>query len=146
MLSLRHSSQSSQKITPHLLPCKIHHDGNTNASEKYWTVTTDSDTTKTKTAYFRGRRLVGKDMPLPDGYTGAVLNTTGEIVAPSAEEIDDGEKVETKVCAEVAVFDAITVWGHEVAPESSSGDAMLRGIEEWVRWAGKINSWEEEEA
>jgi ribonuclease H2 subunit C len=73
------------------------------------------------------------------------LSTTDEIVAATEEEVDDEETTETKVCSELASFDAITVWGHEQVPESASGDGVLRGIEEWVGWAGKINSWQEEE-
>ncbi|KAF8545393.1 hypothetical protein BDD12DRAFT_811615, partial [Trichophaea hybrida] len=48
-----------------LLPCRINYTGPTNATKNHW-----SPSPSSSTAYFRGRRLVGKDVELPKGYTG----------------------------------------------------------------------------
>jgi ribonuclease H2 subunit C len=76
MLSLRPSSEPSQKAVLNLLPCKIHHTGSANAVEKHWSVVSAADT-GFKTAHFRGRKLVAKDVSLPAEYTGMQLSPTG---------------------------------------------------------------------
>jgi ribonuclease H2 subunit C len=53
------------------MPCRIKHTGAANASQKHWEVTTEEN--GSKTAYFRGRKLVGKDIKLPTGYSGGLL-------------------------------------------------------------------------
>ena len=73
---------------------------------------------------------------------GRILETTSEVVkSDDAEEYE----AETTVFRTLGVFDSITVWGHEQVPGTSAGDGVLRGVEEWIGFAEKINSWEEEE-
>ena len=57
-----------QRCSANLLPCRIHHDGPVDAHHRYWKSETSVD--GTKTAYFRGRKLQGLSVKVPDGYQG----------------------------------------------------------------------------
>lgn len=85
MLAIRKSRAENQNCTPNLLPCKINHDGPVNASERYWKPEAGEGTTGSpisssttsliiadgsQTAYFRGRKLEGKAIKVPEGYRG----------------------------------------------------------------------------
>jgi hypothetical protein len=84
MLAIQKSKIEAQKCTPNLLPCKINHDGPVNASERYWKPEVEDgrnipemrDYTLliiadgSRTAYFRGRKLEGKVIKVPEGYRG----------------------------------------------------------------------------
>lgn len=83
--------------------------------------------------------------------TGAVLEKTSEVVVPvkpslplspreEEEEEDFGEdepEEEVKVMQELASFDHITVWGHEVVP-GDADNPYLKGIEEWMAFAKAV--------
>jgi hypothetical protein len=80
---------------------------------------------------------------------GAILETTTDLVVPTSQENDnnedeDEEESETKVVKTLATFDKITVWGHGQVPETGDG-GVVRSMEEWVEFAGRIHSWEDEE-
>jgi len=62
------NDKGSLKVTPNILPCKISFNGPVNASERYWAI--KNDESGQKTTYFRGRKLVGRDVSLPEGYSG----------------------------------------------------------------------------
>lgn len=62
------SAKATQKVQPNLLPCKIAYNGPVKAESRYWSTQAEAD--GSKTTYFRGRKLQGKDVPLPDGYSG----------------------------------------------------------------------------
>ncbi len=95
----------------------------------------------TSTAYFRGRKLQGTTVKLPEGYRGVVAVT-------SAAEEPSGRPDEVEVVdleAEVpqgtlhtqAAFDEMVVWGHETAVDAAA-DPYLRGAEEWLGLADKV--------
>ncbi|KAM3067226.1 hypothetical protein ACMFMG_005408 [Clarireedia jacksonii] len=97
-------------------------------------------------SYFRGRKFTGRKVRLPEGYRGFV-GKVGEAVLPVAkeerrgveEDEDDREKeVETKIMEELGEFDEIVVWGHEGVSDIG-GEGVIRGVEEWIEWAGKIH-------
>lgn len=105
-----------------------------------------------KNAYFRGRKLKGKSVKIPDGYSGAVLLTTDktigstQITAPppppgyDVENDAEDEEMETdnaKTLEQVATFDEITLWGHDAAP-SNTEDGYAKAIEEWVAFADTV--------
>jgi ribonuclease H2 subunit C len=103
------------------------------------------------TVYFRGRKLRGKKIKLPENFRGIVASRP----AKQAQQIPrtdfltlDGEagaqqanKTEAmKVSAE---FDEITLWGHEVLVDVEE-DPYVRGLEEWLQVADQVrmqNHW-----
>ncbi len=104
-------------------------------------------------AYFRGRKLKGKEVKIPDGYTGTVLSKadTGneaaeettkqhEIYGNELEEEEDekGEGLEeVQALGEVASFDSIVLWGHESLVEGD--DPFVKGVEEWIGFAEAVS-------
>ena len=62
-----HSSQTP-KFTANILPCRISHNGAVNASKRYWNV--ESDEKGRKVAYFRGRKLLGREVRIHKDYRG----------------------------------------------------------------------------
>lgn len=69
MMYAFHSTKvSPTRYTPHVLPCRIHHDGPIESTERFWAPRPDED--GTQSAHFRGRKLRGRRVPLPDGYRG----------------------------------------------------------------------------
>ncbi|KAI5246167.1 ribonuclease H1 small subunit [Aureobasidium subglaciale] len=138
--------KKSENVTPcvaNVLPCRIQHNGPVNASTRHWTPETSSNG-KSSTAYFRGRKLNGKIVNLPEGYRGAILQKTDIILPPTGtsstpldEDDDLSSTPETKVMQEIASFDKITVWGHEVQPDSQE-DVYVRGVNEWVGLASAV--------
>ncbi|KAH8808699.1 ribonuclease H2, subunit C [Xylogone sp. PMI_703] len=138
--------KSNGKCTPNVLPCRINHNGPVDVSKKYWTPSKMPD--GKSTAYFRGRKLVGKTLVLPDGYRGVVLTPT-ETPKPTTQEpevIDvDADEPEEEIAGfmeQHASFDGVLVWGHEVG--LSEEDTYIKGVEEWIGFAKKIHSYDEE--
>ncbi|KAI9859132.1 MAG: 3'-5' exonuclease [Trichoglossum hirsutum] len=153
MLAIQPGNHSSgQKCTPNILPCRIIHDGPANASERYWEPTVEDD--KARTAYFRGRKLRGKPIKVPEGYRGAVMCSTdktlpqgnnsnqssGDTFMPgddtSADE-DNEKPEEIRIMQEHASFNEIVVWGHETMPDTST-DPYAKSMEEWIAFAEQV--------
>lgn len=99
-------------------------------------------------AYFRGRKLHGKQLRVPKGYRGLVLASTDRIlpiVAQSPkdgdrdnEDDEDGEDVpEVQVVEEMSEFDNIMIWGHEALADET--DPYMKGVEEWVSFAERVS-------
>ncbi|CAD0106858.1 unnamed protein product, partial [Aureobasidium uvarum] len=128
MLAIKKSEKSTPSCAVNVLPCRIQHNGPVNASTRHWTpeVSPDSNETSTSTAYFRGRKLNGKVVNLPDGYRALV---------PEQEQEEQDPTPETKVLQELATFDKIIVYGHEVQPDAQE-DVYVKGIDEWIGLAG----------
>ncbi|KAI0134948.1 ribonuclease H1 small subunit [Daldinia grandis] len=135
------------KAQIHLLPCRIHHDGKVNPAETYWSPNESED--QTKTAYIRGRKLHGKAVKLPEGYHGSVVEKSApKKPDPSCEEMvedleiieDPEDQLEVGAMQGRATFDEFVVWNHE-ALANSSEDPYLRGMEEWISFAGQIHSY-----
>lgn len=96
----------------------------------------------TKTAYFRGRKLLGKAVKLPEGYRGivaAAAPTEEEKPATDIEVVDLVEDSRTPQAAMdvQACFDEMVVWGHEAAVDASA-DPYVRGMEEWLTLADQV--------
>ncbi|KAI4731510.1 hypothetical protein E4T49_00744 [Aureobasidium sp. EXF-10728] len=147
MLAIKKSEKSTTNCAVNVLPCRIQHNGPVNASTRLWTPEVESNgkENSTSTAYFRGRKLTGKVVSLPAGYTGAILQKT-DIVLPTTtqtpldhEQEDQDPAPETKVLQQVATFDKITVYGHEVQPGAQE-DVYVKGVNEWIGLAGAMNS------
>ncbi|KAF2226730.1 ribonuclease H2, subunit C [Elsinoe ampelina] len=138
------SAKAQQKVQPNLLPCKISYNGPVNVSSRYWNSEVETD--GSKTAYFRGRKLQGRDVVLPDGYSGAVLHKTDRTIVEASQPTDRDEDMseqeeapqQLKVVEQVGSFDAITVWDHEALPESAQ-NPYLKGVEEWIKLSQAIH-------
>ncbi|OCL14409.1 ribonuclease H1 small subunit [Glonium stellatum] len=153
MLAIQQSDSKSAKCALNLIPCHLNHDGPVNATERYWNPEPDTD--GTHTAYFRGRKLKGKNVKIPDGYRGAVLNITDKAAPqPSSQEKnspndneegeeDDEKPVEVKLAEELGSFDEIMVWSHESMP-SDTDDPYLKGVQEWMSFAKAMHCSDEE--
>lgn len=96
------------------------------------------------TSYFRGRKLHARTLKLPKGYKGAVLSKSEKILplAPrpgeeEEEEDDDEIEPEVKIMEEQSSFEEIVVWGHEATMDEA--DPYVRGVEEWIGFAGAVS-------
>lgn len=160
------NDKDSLNVTPNILPCKISYNGPVNASERYWAI--KNDESGQKTAYFRGRKLVGQDLTLPKGYSGeenilvsmfrhvltpesgAVIQKTTDLLPQESKPLprmdeddlsadeDQEAPQEVKIMQEAASFEKITVWGHEALP-SGSEDPYLKGVQEWMLFAKSVS-------
>ncbi|KAI1336632.1 ribonuclease H2, subunit C [Xylariaceae sp. FL0016] len=137
---------SEKKATVHLLPCRIHHDGNVDPSDVYWSPSEVQD--GHKTAYVRGRKLHGKATRLPEGYYGSVVvksETQPEPQSPremteDVEIIEDpNDELQVGAMQSKATFHEVVVWDHETTADPIA-DPYLRSMEEWVSFAAKIHS------
>ncbi|XP_058678362.1 ribonuclease H2 subunit C [Ammospiza caudacuta] len=97
-----------------LLPCRIQHDGPAPvAAFLRARPGPDGDLW----ASFRGRRLGGRELPLPPGYTGAVLRG-GE---PGETPLGDTQAGSVTSVTVTGTFGAITDWGGDTAPPPGRG-------------------------
>lgn len=96
--------------------------------------------------YFRGRKLHGKTVKIPEGYKGVILSSTDQKlhkeprVSEEEEELDENEQSENiGILEEQAEFDEVMFWGHEALPDEST-DPYVRGVEEWITFAEQVGS------
>jgi ribonuclease H2 subunit C len=157
MLAIEKSKSHRGKCTPNILPCRINHNGPVDASKRYWNPTKTPGKIYTlicvsfanfladgKTvAYFRGRKLHGKQMNVPKGYRGVVISSTDRILPKSTPAVENDEVVEieaevdVKIMEEQSEFDHIMLWGHEALPDEVS-DPYVKGMEEWIALAEQV--------
>ncbi|KAI4257618.1 MAG: hypothetical protein LQ352_001604 [Teloschistes flavicans] len=150
MLSIQPSSAkpSSSKYIPNLLPCQIHHDGPVNASSRYWDPQENKD--GESESYFRGRKLKGRAVKLPEGYRGVVVKDgvkeveqKGNVERLSRRDQEDGnddeeeEEEDVGVLEEMGEFEEVVVWGHERTV--GADDEVVKGVEEWISFAEAIH-------
>lgn len=140
-----HSANPDKKVVPNVLPCTIKHNGPVSSEQRYWNPSIDQD--GNSTSFFRGRKLRGKKVVLPEGYEGAVLQKTDKKVVakpsipiPGAEDdLDEAtapKEIDTMVMEQHAKFKEIMVWDHEAVPDA--GDVYVKGIEEWIGFAEAV--------
>lgn len=166
MLAIQRSTGNETACTPNFLPCAIKHNGIVNASQRYWKP--EADDAGKHAAYFRGRKLEGRLVKLPEGYQGkmhfdiedAVLSELKGIsleksdkllpiqpkglATPEDDTLEDEDDVEeapeeTKRFETQSTFDEFIVWGHEALPEASE-DPYVRGVEEWMTFAEAVRT------
>lgn len=102
-------------------------------------------------AYFRGRKLHGKALKVPEGYRGVVVDKT-EPPEPRAPRPDEPEVVDLDAEDEMplgmldtkAEFDEIVIWGHESMADTTS-DPYVRGVQEWMKVAEKVRKVREQQ-
>ncbi|KAJ5585451.1 Ribonuclease H2 subunit C [Penicillium hispanicum] len=133
------SKGTASQLTPNILPCQIHHDGPIESTERYWAPKSIAED-NTQTGHFRGRKLRGRRVAIPDGYQGVVATPTDRTIPSSQrpggneEENADAEPEEpVKVLETQGTFDEMIVWGHEILP--AADDSFVKGVEEWIRFA-----------
>ncbi|KAM3424037.1 hypothetical protein BST61_g11412 [Cercospora zeina] len=171
MLAIQSSSpkQKPKPLQPNILPCQIHHSGPIPIAQRHWnpqTTTTTTTTTSptqnasptTQTTHFRGRKLLGKTIPLPETHTGIVAQkTTRQLPQPtrprtnaSSHDAEDEEEEEEEqhclppeifILEPHAEFHSITIWSHEKVP-SNEEDCYLKGVEEWIGFAESIHAYD----
>ncbi|KAJ5169278.1 Ribonuclease H2 subunit C [Penicillium coprophilum] len=134
---------STLKCIPNIIPCRIHHDGPIDSLDRHWTVKDEKDSTQT--THFRGRKLRGRRVALPEGYQGVVATPTDRVLpATQRADSDDAEDAETepeepvKVMEMQGTFDEFVVWGHEVLP--AADDTFVKGVEEWLQFADAMHT------
>ncbi|KAB5571990.1 ribonuclease H2, subunit C [Coniochaeta sp. 2T2.1] len=145
MLSVSSQEQPRPKTTAHLLPCRVHYDGPVEPAQSYWSPTEKDD--GTRVSYFRGRKLHGKAVKLPEGYRGVVVEKQAPppAAAQSEQEVVDVDQDEAEeqiplgTLEAKAEFDQLIVWGHESMADAAS-DPYVR-IEEWTALAEQIHSY-----
>ncbi|KAL1955296.1 hypothetical protein VTO42DRAFT_8828 [Malbranchea cinnamomea] len=153
-------------VTPNILPCRIQHDGPVPVSRRYWNPIQDEGNEDQATAYFRGRKLRGTRVRIPEGYCGLIattsttklqkqsVQTNRQIsmppidVAESNWVVDDQEEEEDKYDEEQesettlldthGKFTHIQIWKHEKLP--GPDDVFAKGLNEWIRFAETIHS------
>lgn len=94
------------------------------------------------TAFFRGRKLHGRAVAIPEGYRGVLAQKQESEVETEAEKSeddpagshDDSQEGKLQVTGE---FQDILVWGHESVADPSS-DHHIRAMEEWMDVSKKV--------
>ncbi|KAK1496555.1 ribonuclease H1/H2 small subunit [Colletotrichum tamarilloi] len=145
ILSIQSNDSTKTKATVNLLPCRIHHDGPVGDSNTFWNPSKSEDG-KT-VAYFRGRKLHGTTVKLPEQYRGVVMERSTKVETQQLEgegEEAEGDLVELGTMKTKAEFDEMVIWGHEASAEAAS-DPYVRSIEEWLGVAESIHSYSPEE-
>ncbi|CAI7605547.1 unnamed protein product [Penicillium bialowiezense] len=162
--------ESIVQYTPNIIPCRVHHDGPVDSLDRYWMPVEDekgtfdpklntlspwnSEQSKTKrtpqyldntqTVHFRGRKLRGRRVALPDGYQGVVAIPTDRVLPPTQRPDNEGAEDETeaedpvKVLETQGTFDDFVVWGHEAVP--AADDTFVKGVEEWLQFADAMHT------
>ncbi|RAL12154.1 ribonuclease H2 subunit C [Aspergillus homomorphus CBS 101889] len=136
--SATENQSSMDCFTPNILPCKVHYDGPFKKLDRFWTPRPDEQDKDVQIAYFRGRRLKGRRVAVPEGYEGVIAKSTDRTLPRSRRKIEaEVEEVEpeepVRILEKQGTFKEYTVWGHELVP--AADDAFVRGVEEWIRLA-----------
>ncbi|GLU22598.1 hypothetical protein SLE2022_386620 [Rubroshorea leprosula] len=107
----------------HQLPCCIKFDGHCSVSHYFKPRPTEIevDGLRVEEAYFRGRKLQGTTISLPNGYSGFVL---GKKSLGKRKFCDDASEGNTNCWEMKAKFDKLAYWNNESLP--SKDDAFVR--------------------
>lgn len=121
------------------MACKIHYSGPAKV-QKYFKPTEKDGK---RSAFFRGRRLYGKQCKLPSGYVGVVMEETQDKRNTHQALVDAGEDEDAdidpgRLLAAVDRFDTLTVWSHETEPQSQT-DPWISAVSEWAPLATLVS-------
>ncbi len=107
----------------HYLPCQIAYDGPCPV-DSYFKVQVGtpgtSNTPEMLASSFRGRKLVGQNIPLPSGTTGLIVHCTN-----------------SKTLQVDSHFSNVVVWEHDVRPNPTTFEESL----EWIEVARKVDKY-----
>jgi hypothetical protein len=109
----------------HLLPCGINHDGRAKVSSYFHVSTTELGSV----ASFRGRKLTGAQIRVPDTYHGVVYRETSR---PTEDVDGDGDE---RYWRPVAGFNHFTLFDHDYAPADTD---PFRRIVDWIALAEAV--------
>ncbi|XP_022142418.1 ribonuclease H2 subunit C [Momordica charantia] len=115
----------------HQLPCTVKLDGPCSVSHYFKPKFTgiEVDGLSVEEAYFRGRKLQGATISLPEGYSGFVLGRKDLGKRKASEQSQDSWEVKAK-------FGNITYWNHSTLP---SQDDMFRRSFHWLTVAQALH-------
>ncbi|PHH60840.1 hypothetical protein CDD81_1137 [Ophiocordyceps australis] len=130
---------STLQALPNLLPCRIHHTGSMGPISEYWKPTQTKD--ESNVAYFRGRRLEGTAVSLPQHFDGVVVQARAQRQPAAANQSHESEPQPEKMQV-TAYFDKVMVWCHGAGADKTA-DPYLRGINEWLQVAAQVHSFED---
>ncbi|EQL03862.1 ribonuclease H1/H2 small subunit [Ophiocordyceps sinensis CO18] len=137
-----HDVLGKTRAIPNLLPCRVHHTGPVDPVSEYWDPTQSEDSTSV--AYFRGRKLKGRTVALPDNFKGVVVERRPREKGGKQSDIQehDGESadaVETEALQVTARFEQVLVWSHGASIDPAT-DPCVRGFDEWLQVAAKVRT------
>ncbi|KAK6332391.1 hypothetical protein TWF696_003107 [Orbilia brochopaga] len=161
MISIKGPAQASPASKANILPCHIKYTGPASSSRHLWNpLSRESQAedgkpaVETHTAYFRGRKLAGTKLVVPDGYQGRVLTAPTqsqppltasqkrELLYQDDEQDDDNEEIEEIAqWTSTSSFSEIMVWGHETLVDGTQ-DGVVKGIEEWMGVSQILNGYD----
>ncbi|KAF3163718.1 hypothetical protein TWF788_001341 [Orbilia oligospora] len=174
MISIKKTASSETPSKANILPCRVKYTGPASSSRQLWNPTTqpataastaaagvtanpgDNAEVETHTSYFRGRKLLGTKLAVPDGYQGFVLDAGSASNPPltgnqkremlyqgdddGEEDEEDGDIQGKAEWTTKASFEEIMVWGHEVLVDGTQ-DGVVKGVEEWMGMAKILNGY-----
>uniref|UniRef100_A0A0A9W6F0 Ribonuclease H2 subunit C n=1 Tax=Lygus hesperus TaxID=30085 RepID=A0A0A9W6F0_LYGHE len=108
--------KSAEPVVVHSIPCKIHADDSANVSSHFTPKIRSKSDDGAATASFRGFPLDGKEILLPSGYSGIVMNVD------STSGLAKNHK-----CS--GTFDKITYWNWNKLP--TKNDPFLAALD-WI--------------
>jgi hypothetical protein len=86
-----------------------------------------------------GSILLKTNTILPPSPTTTLDTTTSNLdTTEEQEEQDSSTTPETKLLNQLATFNKIVVYGHEVQPDAQE-DVYVKGMEEWIGLAGAVS-------
>ena len=99
-------------------------------------------------AYFRGRKLKGQEVKVPQGYRGVIVKEVGKEKTAFQKSEDEGyekageggreeEQEDTTVLNEIGSFDNLFLWNHEGM--IIEDDALVKGLSEWIGFAEAVS-------
>ena len=99
-------------------------------------------------AYFRGRKLRGQEIEVPQGYRGVVVKEAGRektafqinekkgLEGEESEEREE-EQEEVTILNELGSFDKMLIWNHESMVDGD--DPFVKGLNEWIGFAEAVS-------
>jgi ribonuclease H2 subunit C len=85
-----------------------------------------------------GAILLKTSTILPPPLPSSTATTTTHTTLDDQQEENDPSTPETKLLNQLATFNKIVVYGHEVQPDAQE-DVYVKGIEEWIGLAGAVS-------
>jgi ribonuclease H2 subunit C len=148
-IEVRGTGEALRTLRPvavHHLPCQIKYDGPADVAGFFRVeplargAAAHREAGETLVSTFRGRRLLGQEVPLPAGCDGLVLvprsGLLGRKRARGEAEADESEAAEEEWECQ-AVFESISFWNYDRAPAET--DEARRWLD-WLSVADAIHS------
>lgn len=119
-----------EEKTMHLLPCGTNYTGPA-AVDDYFKIKaagTNEDGIVMKEAAFRGRKLMGSTLVIPDGFCGFVLKKDVGLNREKAK-VESEDKEAFDVWEADSKFGEFTYWNHDTLPSKAD---HIRSVMEWL--------------